>query len=166
MIKRNFPLILLFLVFAGLIYVMLGVPRYIPEPPPIIEQQPVEGPSFSGRVVMPNLDDIYVLENSAGVDLQQLEKFLQGRAAGLHYLSSEHFRQIKKNKREDIVVGVRLTLDSLGVFHFDEFVFSDTDDAQFKSKLADHINYFWRFPKIASGKLVFWIPIRWLAKYK
>lgn len=165
MVKRNFPLIVLFLIFAGLLYLMVGMPRYIPEPPPIIEQQPVDGPSFSGRVVMPNLDDIYVLENSAGVDLQKLEKFLQGRAAGLHYLASEHYRQLKKKDREDIVVGIRMTLDSLGVFHFDEFVFSDTEDAKFKAKLVDHINYFWRYPRLSSGKLVFWMPIRWLAKY-
>ena len=32
MIKRNFPLILMFLMFVGLLYVLFSIPRSVPEP--------------------------------------------------------------------------------------------------------------------------------------
>lgn len=169
MFKRNFPLILLLLVFVALFDVMFSVQRYELVAPVVVEPVPEQNvKSFTGRVVMPKLDDIYVLENSAGRDLVQLERFLQGRAAGLHYLASEHFKALKKQRRAamaDVVVGIRVTLDSTGAFNLDEFVFANTGDEEFKQKLADHIKYFWRYPKSTAGKLEFWIPIRWLAKY-
>ncbi len=169
MLKRNIPLILLLLVFVAMLDVLFSVQRYELVAPAVVEP-PVQknDKSFTGRVVMPRLDDIYVLDNSAGRDLLQLERFLQGRAAGLHYLASEHFKIKKKQKREtrpDLVVGIRVTLDSTGVFNLDEFVFSNTNDESFKQKLAEHIKYFWRYPKSTAGKLEFWIPIRWQAKY-
>lgn len=178
MFKRNFPLILLLIVFAALLDVVVSTHRFIPAPVETLmiapEPEPVK--SFTGRVVMPNLDDMYVLDNSAGRDLVQLEKFLQGRAAGLHYLASEHFKTIrkshKKNKRaaklppnSDILVGIRLSLDSLGQFELKEFVFSNTEDQEFKNRLAEHIKYYWRYPRGTAGKLEFWIPIRWFAQY-
>ena len=175
MIKRNFPLILMFLMFVGLLYVLFSIPRSVPEPEvPFVPEPKEETTGFSGRVVMPGVDDIYVLENSADRDIEQLVRFLQGRAAGLHYLAAEHFRNLKKNARrshkkvalsDDILVGVRMTLDSLGHFTLDEYVFSNTEDESFKKTLADHIGYYWRYPKSASGKLEFWIPIRWMAEY-
>ena len=110
---------------------------------------------------MPSLEEIYVLENTAGRDIAQLEKFIQGRAAGLHWLSQEHF---KNKKNGDISLGLHLTVDSLGVFHCMEIMFSDADDAAFEERLVEHIQYFWRYKKSESGKTEFWIPLRWKAK--
>ena len=178
MLKRNFPLILLFLVFAAMLVVLFNIPRSVPKPAaPFVPEQEEETNGFTGRVVMPGFDDNYILENSAERDLDQLEKFLQGRAAGLHYLAAEHFKKLKKNHKhskarksgdssaDDIVVGVRMTLDSLGRFKLNEFVFSNTDDEEFKENLVNHVEYYWRYPKSASGTLEFWIPIRWMEKY-
>lgn len=178
MLKRNFPLILLFLVFAAMLGVLFNIPRAMPKlAAPFVPEPEEETIGFTGRVVMPSFDDIYILENSAERNLEQLEKFLQGRAAGLHYLAAEHFKNLKKNHKkskarksgdsaaDDIVVGVRMTLDSLGRFKLNEFVFSNTEDEEFKENLVNHVEYYWRYPKSASGTLEFWIPIRWMENY-
>lgn len=167
MIKRNLPLILLFLAFVALLDIVYSIPRNVPNPTEKLSIAPEpeeDARSFTGRVVMPNIDDIYVLENSAGRDIVQLEKFLQGRAAGLHFLAEDYYKKSKRHD-EDILVGLRLTLDSLGQFEVSEFLFSNTKDKIFKSRLVDHIKYYWRYPRGTAGKLEFWIPIRWLAKY-
>ena len=111
---------------------------------------------------MPNLDDIYVLDNSAGRDVEALEKYIQGRAAGLHWLGQEHF---KKKGADDIRLGLHLVVDSLGIFSCKEILFSDADDETFEQKLKDHIEYFWRYKKSENGVTDFWIPLRWKAKY-
>ena len=182
MLKRNFPVILLLLVFVALLDVIYTIPRNaFPTPEISIAPEPEENlQSFTGRVVMPGLDDMYVLENTSGRDIEQVEKFLQGRAAGLHYLATEHFKNLRKSKKsskhgfkggdhgsksDDLLVGVRLSLDSLGQFELKEYVFSNTEDEDFKNRLDEHIKYYWRYTKCASGKLEFWVPIRWLAEY-
>ena len=175
MFWRNFPLIVMSLVFAGLLYVLFSIPRSVPKPVvPFVPEPEEDAPGFSGRVVMPGIDDIYVLDNSAGRDIGQLVRFLQGRAAGLHYLAAEHFRNLRKSRRssakkdalaDDVLVGVRMTLDSLGRFSLDEFVFSNKEDEAFKKAFTDHVQYYWRYPKSDSGKLEFWVPIRWMAEY-
>ena len=162
MFRRNLPLIVLLLVFAGLLDLLWQIPVYkapaVEAPEPVPENS---GRPFTGRMSMPSLEEIYVLENTAGRDIAQLEKFIQGRAAGLHWLSQEHFRN-KKNG--DISLGLHLTVDSLGVFHCMEIMFSDADDAAFEERLVEHIQYFWRYKKSESGKTEFWIPLRWKAK--
>ena len=50
-------------------------------------------------------------------------------------------------------------------FSLDEFVFSNTEDEAFKKAFTDHVQYYWRYPKSDSGKLEFWVPIRWMAEY-
>ena len=163
MIKRNFPLIVLFLVFVGLLDLLWQIPRYkIPvkiEP----EEKPVEsGHSFTGRMDMPGVDDIYVLDNSAGRDVELLGKYIQGRAAGLHWIGESHF---KKRGAEDIRLGVHLVIDSLGSFICKGILFSDADDDAFEKNLVDHIEYFWRYRKSDKGVTEFWIPLRWKAKF-
>ena len=70
MFRRNFPLIVMFLLFAGMLYVLFSVPRFVPEPVVPIVPEPEEDPAgFSGRVVMPGIEDIYILDNSAGSTL-------------------------------------------------------------------------------------------------
>ena len=165
MIRRNFPLIVLSLVFLGLLNFIWQVQPYKMPPshesePTIVEQE--KSKPFTGRMDMPNLDDIYVLDNSAGRDVEALEKFIQGRAAGLHWLGQEHF---KKNGADDIRLGLHLVVDSLGVFTCREILFSDADDEAFEQKLKDHIEYFWRYKKSENGVTDFWIPLRWKAKY-
>lgn len=165
MIKRNFPLIVLFLVFLGLLDFIWQVTPY-KAPLSQEDESTVAGPeksrSFTGRMDMPNLDDIYVLDNSAGRDVEALEKYIQGRAAGLHWLGQEHF---KKKGADDIRLGLHLVVDSLGIFTCKEILFSDADDETFEQKLKDHIEYFWRYKKSENGVTDFWIPLRWKAKY-
>ena len=124
-----------------------------------------------GRVEMPSIDEIYVIENTAGRDLNKLAMFLEGRAAGLHYLSSEYFKKVKVHRKEnrfvksddDVFLGLHLTLDSLGRFMDPKIMFSDSDDDVFKVKLLKHVEYFWRLPPSKQGKLEIWIPIRFHA---
>ena len=94
MLKRNAPLLAFALVFVAVLYFVYSIPQY----EPIVdaeEEEDVAEEAFTGRVEMPSIDEIYVIENTAGRDLNKLAMFLEGRAAGLHYLSSEYFKKIR-----------------------------------------------------------------------
>ena len=164
--------------FAGLVYVLFQVKLYEPIPFQVVPEEPPMAPSFVGRVVMPSLDDIYVLENSAGRDLSQLEKFLKSRAAGFHYAAREHYKKntkkdpkklFKRNIQsesvnDDVFLGIHFVLDSLGYFT-PSIMFSDTEDEGLKQRVLDQITRFWKYPRGTQGKLEVWIPVRFLAKY-
>ena len=45
MFRRNFPLIVMFLLFAGMLYVLFSVPRFVPEPVVPIVPEPEEDPA-------------------------------------------------------------------------------------------------------------------------
>jgi hypothetical protein len=159
-------------VFIAMLYFIYSVPRYEPivETVEEVKEEPVKD-TFKGRVDMPSIDEIYVLENTAGRDLNKLALFLEGRAAGLHFLSSEYFKKLKSSRKgrlpfksdDDVFLGLRLTLDSLGRFMNPQILFSDTDDDIFKVKLLKHVEYYWRLPPSKQGKLEMWIPIRFHA---
>jgi len=171
MLKRNAPLLTFLLVFVSVLYFVYSIPQY----DPIVDAPDHEGgvveDAFVGRVEMPSIDEIYVIENTAGRDLNKLAMFLEGRAAGLHYLSSEYFKKVKVHRKEnrfvksddDVFLGLHLTLDSLGRFMDPKIMFSDSDDDVFKVKLLKHVEYFWRLPPSKQGKLEIWIPIRFHA---
>ena len=173
MLKRNAPMFAFMLVFVAVLYFVYSIPQY----EPIVEveedeknEETVES-SFNGRVEMPSIDEIYVIDNSAGRDLNKLALFLKGRASGLHYLSSEYFKKFKvrhKNHKfaktdDDVFLGLHLTLDSLGRFNNPQIMFSDSDNEVFTVKLLKHVEYFWRLPPSKQGKLEMWIPIRFHA---
>ncbi len=161
---RDLPIIFLVLVFAGLLFILSQIHQYSP----VVSVEPVPEPetqqSFTGRVVMPSLDDIYVLDNSAGRDLLQFERFLQGRAAGLHFASSTYFKSHRPRKGKQssgsVMMGIRLTLDSLGVFT-PEILFSNTDDKDFQNLVLSQIQTYWRYPRSEEGHLVVWVPVVW-----
>lgn len=163
---RNLPLIFLTVVIVTMMIALLRMPR--PEPVTIVpEPEPVNQKAYTGRMVMPSINDIYVLENSAGRDIVQLEKFLQGRAAGLHWLAADYFRNKKRTSRrkssessENMLMGIKLTLDSLGQFH-PEILFSNVDNADLKQLVCEHIQTFWRYPRSTGGKLDMWAPFVW-----
>ena len=170
MLKRNAPLLAFALVFVAVLYFVYSIPQY----EPIVdaeEEEDVAEEAFTGRVEMPSIDEIYVIENTAGRDLNKLAMFLEGRAAGLHYLSSEYFKKISVTRKgnrfiksdDDVFLGLHLTLDSLGRFMDPKIMFSDSDDDVFKVKLLKHVEYFWRLPPSKQGKLEIWIPIRFHA---
>ena len=172
MLKRNAPMFAFMLVFVAVLYFVYSIPRY--EPIVEVEEEEKEDvveESFNGRVEMPSIDEIYVIENTAGRDLNKLALFLEGRAAGLHYLSSEYFKKIKASRKghkffkseDDVFLGLHLTLDSLGRFNSPKIMFSDSDDEVFTVKLLKHVEYFWRLPPSKQGKLEMWIPIRFHA---
>ncbi len=171
MLKRNAPLLAFLLVFVAVLYFVYSIPQYEPVVEISEDEKEAVEDVFVGRVDMPSIDEIYVVENSAGRDLNKLALFLQGRAAGLHYLSSEYFRKIKayhKGNRfaksdDDVFLGLHLTLDSLGRFMNPQIMFSDSDDDVFNVKLLKHVEYFWRLPPSEHGKLEIWIPIRFHA---
>lgn len=160
---RELPIIFLILVFAGLLFSLSLVPTnhqvasIVPVPEPVAQK------GFTGRVVMPSLDDLYVLENTAGRDLVQFERFLQGRAAGLHYAAASHFKKSRakvKNSPRDVLLGLKLTLDSLG--HFTpEILFSNTEDENFKGLVLSQVQTYWRYPRSTQGRFVVWVPIAW-----
>ena len=173
MLRRNAPVLAFMMVFVAVLYFIYSVPQY--EPVVDVEEETPTVPAedkFVGRVIMPSIDEIYVLENTAGRDLNRMALFFQGRAAGLHYLSSEYFKKVKPNHKgrtffrsddDDIILGLRLTLDSLGRFVNPQIMFSDTDNEVFKAKILKHIEYFWRLPPSQQGKLDIWIPVRFHA---
>jgi hypothetical protein len=170
MLKRNAPLLAFLLVFVAVLYFVYSIPQYEPIVDAEEEEEVVED-AFVGRVEMPSIDEIYVIENSAGRDLNKLALFLEGRAAGLHYLSSEYFKKIKVRRKgnrfiksdDDVFLGLHLTLDSLGRFMDPQIMFTSSDNDVFKVKLLKHVEYFWRLPPSKQGKLEIWIPIRFHA---
>ena len=162
--QRNLPFFFLVFFLTGLLFsvfivLQLRAHKSVPSIVPVAEEQEWHG--FTGRVVMPSLDDLYVLDNSADRDLLQFEKFLKGRAAGLHWVASSHFA----HEHRDVVMGIKITLDSLGHFSPD-VLFSDTDDENFKSLVASHIRTYWRYPRSEEGSLEVWLPVVWKADYK
>lgn len=170
MLKRNAPLLAFLLVFVAVLYFVYSIPQYEPIVDAEEEEEVVED-AFVGRVEMPSIDEIYVIENSAGRDLNKLALFLEGRAAGLHYLSSEYFKKIRVARKggrfiksdDDVFLGLHLTLDSLGRFMDPQVMFTSSDNDVFKVKLLKHVEYFWRLPPSKQGKLEIWIPIRFHA---
>lgn len=178
MIWRNLPLLLLALVFITLGSVLFvkapqhplrprqAVDAAVPEPEEVIP------PSFAGRMEMPSIDNLYVLDNSAGRDLQQFQRFLQGRAAGLHWVASEHFKneksQAKHHKKhsvKDVYMGLKLSIDSTGTIA-PTILFCNTKDQEFSDLVLKHINTFWKYPRGTTGKFVVWMPILWRADWK
>lgn len=167
---RDLPILFLIVVFAGLLFFLTQVKTGQPVASIVPEEPPVAQEGFTGRVVMPSLDDFYVLENSAGRDLLQFEKFLQGRAAGLHYAAASHFKKKRGTKKRgketspDVLMGLMLTLDSLG--HFSpEILFSNTDDENLKGLVLSQVQTYWRYPRSESGRLVVWVPVAWKSSY-
>jgi len=178
---RNIPLILLAIVIAVMIVGLLQIKSSSTAPVNVVAKivprtEPVNQKAYTGRMVMPSIDDIYVLENSAGRDILQIEKFLQGRAAGLHWLAAEHFKAVKKaakkSKRNkvseaenDVIMGLKLTLDSLGQFS-SEILFCNVDDKNLKDLVREHIQAFWRYPRSNNGgKFEMWAPFVWKLEY-
>ena len=171
MLKRNAPVLAFFLVFVAVLYFVYSIPQYEPVVDVEEEEDEIVEDAFTGRVMMPSIDEIYVIENTAGRDLNKFALFLEGRAAGLHYLSSEYFKKIKVHRKgnkyvksdDDVFLGLHLTLDSLGRFKGPQIMFSNSDNDVFKVKLLKHVEYFWRLPPSKQGKLEIWIPIRFHA---
>ena len=164
MFRRNFPLIVMFLLFAGMLYVLFSVPRFVPEPVVPIVPEPEEDPAgFSGRVVMPDSESILVLENSAGRDIEKIVTYLTGRTAGLHWLARPYFK--KHRGSEDVIMGVRMTIDSLGRITCNEIEYTNAEDESLKDTLQRHIEYYWLYRKSESGKTELWVPIRFRAVY-
>lgn len=163
---RNIPLILFSLVFLVLAYGLFTTPpRYKPskiKPVEAVQEEKSDLPYFKGRVIMPDVGDLYVLENSAGRDILKLGKSLQGRAAGLHWLASDHFRYYT----EDVIVGLKLTIDSSGHIGYPEVVYCNTPDDEFKMRLIKHIRSLWVYPPSKNGKTEFWFPVKWIGDYE
>ncbi|MCF0222111.1 MAG: hypothetical protein HUK19_07445 [Fibrobacter sp.] len=161
MIRRNFPLLLLAMMFIVLGTVLfVKVPQQVPLMVEVEEQEPPEQmqSSFTGRMVMPSMDDLYVLDNSAGRDLLQFLRFLQGRAAGLHWLASSHFRK-------DVYMGLKLSIDSTGIVT-PTILYCNSKDQKFSDLVLQHIRAFWRYPPGTTGKFEVWMPILWRESWK
>jgi hypothetical protein len=165
---RNLPIYFMVLVFAGMLFALSKVHIYTPVVLPAEpEPAPVEQDGFTGRVIMPSLDDIYVLENTAGRDIVQFARFLKGRAAGLHFASSAYFKANQKTLKKDsphAIMGIKLTLDSLGTFS-PEILFTNVHDDNFKGLVLSQIQTYWRYPRSESGRFVVWLPIAWKTEY-
>jgi hypothetical protein len=167
---RNLPIYFMILVFAGMLFALSKVHLYTPVPAAEPEPAPVEAQDgFTGRVIMPSLEDIYVLENSAGRDILQFGKFLKGRAASFHFASSAYFKANSKTLKKDsdspnAFMGIKLTLDSLGTFT-PEILFTNIEDENFKGLVLSQIQTYWRYPRSESGRLVAWVPIAWKINY-
>ena len=82
---------------------------------------------------------------------------------GLHWLARPYFKAHRG--AGDVAMGVHLTIDSLGIFHCEEFQFSDAKDTTLEHDLREHIEFYWRYRRSTQGKTEIWFPIRWLEKY-
>lgn len=135
----------------------------VPEPP--VEEQPApeEPKAFTGRVVMPDSESILVLENSADRDIKKVATYFSGRAAGLHWLARPYFK--KHRDAEDVIVGIRMTIDSLGRITCNEIEYTNAEDESLKDTLQRHIEYYWRYRKSEYGTTELWIPIIFRAVY-
>lgn len=158
MIKRNFLVILFSIPFIFMIYEVLRIPTSVAVkalPTETTENLPPDASRpFKGRVEMPGIENIYVMENTAGRDIGSIGKFLQGRAAGLHWLASKNLGEIS--------LDLRLTVNAQGDFTLDEVMFSNLKEENFHQQLKEHIEYYWKLPKMKSeGVTQFWIPLRW-----
>lgn len=125
---------------------------------------------FKGRIILPQAMDFEVLENSACRDMEQMARFMQGRAAGLHWLANDHFRKAWRNYRKnrpvaDVHVRLVLNVDSLGVFQVDSVAAFDSDDKGLLDSLQGHIKKYWRYRRSTSGKTQFVVPFTWTSKY-
>ena len=135
----------------------------VPEPPVEELPAPEEPKAFTGRVVMPDSESILVLENSADRDIGKLATYLSGRAAGLHWLARPYFK--KHRDAEDVIVGVRMTIDSLGCIACKEIEFTNAEDESLGESIRLHIETYWRYRKSEYGMTELWLPVRFRAVY-
>lgn len=157
--------ILFILMFLG--YHYLQKPAVVPEEEVLTPEEihRVEIP-FKGRVEIPSAEDFTVVDNSAGRDMERVALFMQGRAAGLHWLAREHFKKsTRKHPLPDVHMEIKLSIDSMGVFDFMGLQSCDTDDQKMLDTLQDHIKKYWRYRRSTSGKTEFVAPFTWTSKY-
>lgn len=167
--RKLFPYLLSFLaVVAAAVFFFYSDPGLSlrvgnAEPVEDAAPEPDTPRTFTGRVVMPDVENILVLENSADRDMEKIATYLLGRAAGLHWLARPYFRAHRGS--DDVIVGVRMTIDSLGSIACDEIAYSNAEDESLKEALQGHIEHYWRYRKSESGKTELWVPIRFRAVY-
>ena len=167
--RKLLPYVFTFLTVAVMVAYILhsgfdfGVRPVVAETPEIVSPAPEEPRMFHGRVVLPPVEDILVLENSAERDMEKLATYFEGRSAGLHWLARPYFKSHKNS--EDVVVGLHLSLDSLGRFECVEIEFTNAGDENFKQTVKDHIEHFWRYRRSTAGKTELWLPVIFRAVY-
>lgn len=132
---------------------------------PVVEEEvvPDEPRTFSGRIELPPVEDILVLSNSADRDMERLYTFFEGRSAGLHWIAQSYFRSHRHS--DDVVVGLRLAIDSLGRFTCNGMEFSNADDASLGEAIRLHIETYWRYRKSETGTTELWLPVRFKSKW-
>lgn len=125
------------------------------------------GEPFVGRMVMPSSADFVVLDNSAERDIEKIATFIQGRATGLHWVSSEHFlkESLSAAKVHDIHINMMLTIDSLGHFSDVRIAYCDTEDKEMLDRLVDQISSLWMYRRSAKGVTKIEVPFTWTSKY-
>ena len=130
----------------------------------VVEQvEPEEPQPFHGRVELPAVDDILVLSNSADRDIEKLFTYFESRSAGLHWIAQSYFRQHKHS--DDVVVGLRLAIDSLGNVACNEMEFTNAEDESLGEAIRLHIKAYWRYRKSEAGSTELWLPVRFRAVY-
>jgi hypothetical protein len=139
--------------------------RVTPSREPVVEEEvlPDEPRTFYGRVVWPQVDDILVLSNSADRDIEKLYTYFEGRSAGLHWIAQSYFKSHKHS--EDLVVGLRLAIDSLGHFTCNGMEFSNADDETLGEAIRLHIESYWRYRNSETGTTELWLPVRFKSKW-
>ncbi|MBR4347735.1 MAG: hypothetical protein IKP90_02170 [Fibrobacter sp.] len=125
------------------------------------EVEPEEPGTFHGRVELPAVDDILVLSNSADRDIEKLYTYFEGRSAGLHWIAQAYFK--KHRHSDDVVVGLRLAIDSLGNFACNGMEFTNAEDESLGEAIRLHIEAYWRYRKSESGTTELWLPVRFRA---
>ena len=136
-------------------------------PPPkeevVEEVVPDEPQPFHGRVALPPVDEILVLSNSADRDIEKLATYFESRSAGLHWIAQTYFRSHKHS--DDVVVGLRLAIDSLGQFACKEMEFTNAEDESLGEAIRLHIEAYWRYRKSETGTTELWLPVRFKSNW-
>lgn len=166
MFRRNFLILSVFSLFLFLIFLLYHAESVFK---PFYYQVTAEITStkesqFYGKMALIDTNSIYVIENEANRDLEQVHSFLLGRLSALHYLFESHFLY-KKNTHDEVTYGLFFEIDSEGFFQKTKIYFKNTSDKVLEEKLIQHIQKYWRYKASLNGKTtVILIPVRWYAK--
>lgn len=165
MIRRNAAVLVFLLVFLGLLTALFFVPES--KITLLVEEPVVDIPSvtlFHGRLSPLSISDIYVVENSAERDVDNLLKYFQGRSSSLHYLYEKVYPK-RKRLKEDLLIGLWVRVDADGFFRDVKVRFSNEENNALAKPLIRFIEKDWRYKKVVEGTTTVLIPFLWRAEY-
>lgn len=166
MIRRNLPILLFLTLFLGLLVILLGnvSPKILPiKKESKGEVAPLEV-LFHGRMEPLSISNLYVYENTAERNVEDLLTYLQGRLSSLHYLYEKTYPR-KKRPNEDLFIGLWVEIDQDGLFKNARIQFNNAKETALNKPLIQLVEKYWRYKRANQGSTTILIPLQWHAKY-